>query len=141
MKKINSTKVCPCCQKEKPAVEYHKRHKNKPGLSHFCKSCQYEKYRAGYKKYSRKHGLKKRYNMTVEKYDELFAKQHGVCAICSKPEKVKNNCGVKRLSVDHNHLTGKVRGLLCSKCNHGLGMFDADTDGINILKSAIVYLL
>jgi hypothetical protein len=49
--------------------------------------------------------------MTVEQYDRMFKAQKGVCAICGRPPKTV------RLAVDHNHKTGKVRGLLCFRCN------------------------
>src|SRR6266567_8999063 len=74
--------------------------------------------------------LKRRYGMTTGDYDALLARQGGVCAICKKKSK-------RRLVVDHCHLLNKVRGLLCHKCNLGLGMFDDDTDR---LRAAIAYL-
>lgn len=69
----------------------------------------------------------------------MFEKQNGVCAICKKPETAKKQSGngIKRLSVDHDHTTGAIRGLLCMYCNTALGKFK---DDIEILKSAIVYL-
>ena len=55
--------------------------------------------------------------MTIEEYDTIFFSQKGVCAICENPEK-SVWCGVlKRLAVDHDHKTGKIRGLLCNRCN------------------------
>jgi hypothetical protein len=81
-------------------------------------------------KNSRKQHL---YNITQEQYNELFYKQNGNCAICGK-----NQSELKKvLSVDHNHITGKVRGLLCSKCNFGIGNLN---DDINMLTQAIIYL-
>jgi hypothetical protein len=55
--------------------------------------------------------LVKRYGITVREYGRMLALQDGVCALCHHPPKKK------RLSVDHNHKTGKVRGLLCYRCN------------------------
>ena len=52
--------------------------------------------------------------VTDEQYEALLAAQHGVCAICGNPPKTR------RLHVDHNHRTGKVRGLLCFRCNRAL---------------------
>ena len=80
----------------------------------------------------RKSALKKNYGITIKQYDILFAKQNGVCAICHKPEGVS-----KYLCVDHNHNSGKVRGLLCRKCNLALGHID---DSILILEEMIKYL-
>lgn len=82
--------------------------------------------------YDRKQRLKQKFNMTINEYDELLKKQGNVCAICGK-ELEKG----KRLAVDHNHKTGKIRGLLCVNCNMMLGM---SKDNINTLKNAIKYL-
>lgn len=58
--------------------------------------------------------LKRLYGITVAQYDEMFRRQHGLCDICAHPPKNM------RLSVDHDHTTGRVRGLLCFLCNHKL---------------------
>jgi hypothetical protein len=60
------------------------------------------------------------YKLTVEMYDAIFAFQGGVCYACEQPEPVKG----RRLSVDHDHTTGKIRGLLCSRCNPLLGKIE-----------------
>ncbi len=73
---------------------------------------------------ARKRVLKTRYGMTVEEYDLMVSSQQGLCAICGNPETTKHEKGsVKRLSVDHDHKTGKRRDLLCHNCNCGLGRF------------------
>lgn len=64
--------------------------------------------------------LKKKYGISLEQYDAMLAKQGGVCAICGRPP------GRRRLAVDHCHKTKRVRGLLCYKCNYGLGVFRDD---------------
>lgn len=64
--------------------------------------------------------LRTAYGMTLDEYYELLERQGNVCAICGKPPKSK------RLSVDHNHKTGKVRGLLCTKCNSNLSALESD---------------
>lgn len=76
--------------------------------------------------------LKRIYGLTVEEYNQMFVDQNGVCAICKKSP--VNN---RRLCVDHNHETGKIRGLLCDNCNLMLGNAD---DNINTLTNAIDYL-
>jgi len=73
------------------------------------------------------------YGLTGSEYEELAAYQNWVCAICGKKETSKRG----NLAVDHDHKTGKVRGLLCHKCNSGLGSFG---DSPELLKSAINYL-
>lgn len=70
----------------------------------------------------------------MEQYDEMFEKQGGRCAIC---ETEKPNGYGKRLAVDHCHDTGRVRGLLCGNCNHGLGKFGHDPARMRV---AITYL-
>ena len=67
--------------------------------------------------------LRTRYGMTMQEYKHMLALQGGVCAICRQPE----NEGYKRnLSVDHDHETGQVRGLLCHQCNTGIAKFYDD---------------
>lgn len=75
-----------------------------------------------------------RYGITLEQYIEMVAEQNGVCAICKKPETARNTT---RLSIDHCHATGKVRGLLCQQCNKMLGM---GKDNPETLQAAINYL-
>jgi hypothetical protein len=77
--------------------------------------------------------LKLRYNITPEDYKELFDIQEGKCAICGTHQNdLKQN-----LCVDHNHKTGAIRGLLCGKCNRGIGNLN---DNIITLENAINYL-
>jgi hypothetical protein len=72
----------------------------------------------------------RKYGVTLEEVLALLAKQDGKCAICGKPI-------LARYHVDHDHGTGKVRGLLCFSCNGGLGSF---SDNVDRLRSAIAYL-
>lgn len=65
------------------------------------------------KKQDRKGKLRYRFNISPEEHDLLIKKQSNLCAICNKPEMSKK----KNLGIDHNHKTGKVRGLLCHTCN------------------------
>lgn len=83
--------------------------------------------------YSRKYLLKKRFSteMTPEKFNEMYEKQGGVCAICGSKEKGKH------FSIDHNHDTGEVRGLLCNSCNMAIGHAKENT---LILEKMIRYL-
>ena len=84
------------------------------------------------KKYARKAHLKRRYGISEDLFQFLVDQQGNKCAICGKPEPTR-----PVLSVDHNHRTGKVRGLLCSKCNLGLGYFQ---DNPTTLDKASEYL-
>lgn len=67
--------------------------------------------------------LKKRYGITPEDYDRMLAEQGGRCAVC-RTNKPRNGRGDKVFDVDHDHATGKVRGLLCRKCNVTTGVLE-----------------
>jgi len=75
----------------------------------------------------------KLYGITLDDYNKMFAEQEGKCSICGT-----HVCSTGRaLAVDHDHETGKVRGLLCANCNTALGKFN---DDVELLKKAIDYL-
>jgi hypothetical protein len=67
----------------------------------------------------------------------MVAAQHDVCAICHEPETVEKYGRVQPLSVDHDHVTGQVRRLLCNSCNRGIGYF---RDNPVLLRAAAEYL-
>lgn len=79
----------------------------------------------------------KSYGLNHDSYDELLRNQKGLCAICNRKETAKRNGVYKNLSVDHNHTTGKVRGLLCQRCNVSIGLFE---DRPDFMLNAIKYL-
>jgi hypothetical protein len=81
--------------------------------------------------------LKRRYGTTIEWYNQKLVEQGGVCAMCKKPETLVIKGVLQRLAVDHCHEHGHVRGLLCSKCNRGIGLLNHDT---GILRAGIEYL-
>lgn len=83
------------------------------------------------------HQIKKYYGIILAEYERMMAEQDGVCAICKKKPEAMLGGAHKMLCVDHCHVTGAVRGLLCSSCNKLLG--DA-SDQIVILEAAISYL-
>lgn len=89
-------------------------------------------------KYSnyRKYDLKHNYGMTQEAYDTLNSAQCGKCLICFKSAQERRKSDTN-LVVDHDHVTGKIRGLLCGRCNSAIGMF---RDKIELLEKAIIYL-
>lgn len=78
--------------------------------------------------------LQRTFGITIDEYEERLKKQNGVCAICKQPEIRRRN---KLLSVDHDHDTGFVRGLLCGACNTGIGQLH---DSPKLLREAIAYL-
>lgn len=80
--------------------------------------------------------LQRRYGITLNEFNEKLKQQNNGCAICGSVNG-KANKRNDRLTVDHNHATGELRGILCHKCNFGLGHFD---DDIELLLKAIEYL-
>lgn len=87
----------------------------------------------------RKHNIKKKFGLSLEEYDALLEKANGVCQICKRPETKKHQATgeVQPLSIDHDSVTGAIRGLLCSACNFGIGHLKHDP---SLLRSAIEYL-
>lgn len=92
-----------------------------------------EKFREANRRWYKKHPERRhqdtlrKYNLTPIEYGLLLASQGGVCAICGEPEKAKGQGTekIKRLAVDHSHDSGTVRGLLCTRCNVGLGLIES----------------
>jgi len=93
----------------------------------------HKKYRNNNKEKIVEYKLKKNYGITLVEYNSMIDNQEGKCAICG----IHLDELTKKLVVDHDHKTNIVRGLLCDKCNRGLGHFN---DDIQILKNAISYL-
>lgn len=92
------------------------------------------------KKYTTKYSFEnqlKKYGLTTKYYYRMLKQQGGVCAICGNNETIKQNGKVINLAVDHCHKTGKVRGLLCGRCNLTLGILKED---ISLLYNYVEYL-
>ena len=144
---INQTKIdghaylCKECTKEY-GREYRKDENNKIKIKENRKlkkehmtitSKEYrEEHKDNYLKYYENAKLK-RHGITREQYNEMYTKQEGKCAICGKHQ----NDSVRILAIDHDHITGKFRGLLCGKCNLLLGHAN---DNVQVLADAINYL-
>lgn len=89
-----------------------------------------------YKGLERRSHLWLTYQITQENYDDMLCEQGGCCAICERePETATPSKPV--LYVDHDHKTEKIRGLLCQKCNSGIGFLN---DDVNTLQHAIQYI-
>lgn len=88
----------------------------------YCIECEATIYKELDRALNRKYNVTK-YGLTEEQYQEMFKAQNGLCKICNNPEIItdKRVNGPKRLSIDHCHTTGKIRGLLCRNCNIGIG--------------------
>ncbi|GAF89887.1 unnamed protein product [marine sediment metagenome] len=144
-------KACPKCNiiYHLTAEFFYPDKKGKNGLSSECKGCRRiaaKKYREKTKKgskerhkkwykenrdhileQSRDRNLRVNFGMTLDDYDQMFEKQDGVCAICNCPETMTYKGVATHLSVDHNHITGEIRGLLCRDCNLELGHYETWT--------------
>lgn len=92
-----------------------------------------------FRRHSRMSDLKLKFGITPEQYNELLESQNYCCAICNEKENVihARTKEVIKLAVDHCHKTKKIRGLLCNRCNFGIGYFK---DSIELLRNAIKYL-
>jgi hypothetical protein len=75
--------------------------------------------------------LKRKFGITLDEYDDIFNEQGGVCLICHQPE------FNRRLAVDHEHQTGKIRGLLCTRCNHIIGYLEKKPE---LIKKFLDYI-
>jgi hypothetical protein len=108
---------------------------------HLCKPCLTEKTTAWadehpdeWERHRRRSWLKRKYGITPEQYDALLVAQGGVCGVCVTPPADARGY---RMHVDHDHHTGRVRGILCGPCNVGIGQLRDDP---TILESAATYL-
>lgn len=146
-------KTCTKCQQEKPKTAFYKRKGSKEGCGYTskCKEClsiyikewrkphveRLKKEKLEWRQVpenqrrKRSNELSHKYGITLEQYEEMAEAQGHVCKICKSPPKKKS------LHVDHNHATGKVRGLLCSMCNS----IYVNNHTIDTAKAVYEYLL
>lgn len=122
-------KKCVKCDEVKPHAEFHKCSSSRDGMNSWCKSCNNDycaKRRQGsdFKEKQRAYQLKRSYGITVDEYDEMLREQGGRCRICRTDRPRGYGTEKGNLYVDHCHNTGKVRGLLCSRCNLSLGWLE-----------------
>ena len=136
-------KMCNRCKTYKLMPEFAINKKSIGGRKSICKVCSNDAQKALYKRRReedpeahtlklRKQTLKKGYGLTLDDFDRMLQEHNHVCAVCGKPESFREN-----LTIDHCHTTGKIRGLLCTNCNSGIGKL-GDTS-VAVLK-AVVYL-
>lgn len=143
--------MCATCKIEKHWDDFTPSPGRRPfGLMSQCKQCHSKRgCDASHKKRrefpelarveDRRRNLKTKFGLTIEDYDLMHETQNGTCAICGDQEKAVHSSTqkVQRLAVDHDAKTGRVRALLCSNCNRGIGMF---LENKSHLANAIVYL-
>ena len=133
---MKMSKACTKCKVEKPLDSFGSHRRTKDGLQYYCKECRGVLRKKDYCPDKEANSqLKRNYGITLEDYDRLLEDQEGCCNICGTDEPGGGN---GRFNVDHNHATSKVRGLLCSSCNTGLGKFK---DSPTVLLKAAAYLL
>lgn len=101
-----SNKRCCRCDETLSVESFNRNATSSSGYNSWCKGCT--------KSYQRDMQYQRNFGINTEIYEEMLAEQSGVCAICKRPP--KNN----RLSVDHDHDTGAIRGLLCPPCNRSI---------------------
>lgn len=148
-----SSRICSSCKLEKPCSEFWKNKKNVHGLQSGCKDCHrasfklwksnnLERYKGLVTKlnsdrrergYYREWHLRSKFGITVDQYKEILNSQGGGCAICRSTFPARR----QSFHIDHDHLTGEIRGLLCHNCNRGIGYLQ---DSIEILQKSIQYL-
>lgn len=124
-----STFICAGCSQEAVARRTGK-------FPTLCDLCMREKHAKQMLADRRRKGLWESYKMTLDEYQAMYDEQNGLCLICNQQTKGRGE-QKNTLAVDHNHTTGKIRGLLCSHCNTGLGLF---RDNKKLLQQAINYL-
>lgn len=129
-------KHCSKCKIKKPLTEFYKDNSHKTGYTQHCKQCSGDysrKRRLANKDHFKNTKLLYDFGITLNQYRDFLKAQKYTCAICPEPigEARRNTV------VDHDHETGKVRGILCRHCNLGLGHF---RDSRGYLKRAIEYL-
>jgi len=97
-----------------------------------------KKYRENNPDKCRAYELKRDFGITISQYEEMLSAQDGCCAVCERPERVMRGDKVKRLAVDHDHTTGKIRGLLCSHCNQAIGKFEDNPVFMNRASNYVI---
>lgn len=127
-------KTCKDCGEHKPIGQFHRTGYTPDGQPKYrgnCNHCRNHLRRDRLQ--TRASQLRKRFGIGLEEYEAMLHKQGGSCAICGGPPVY----GKGYLSVDHDHRTGKIRGLLCDSCNTGLGKFKDDD---RLVAHALIYL-
>jgi hypothetical protein len=129
-------RTCMTCDVEKHIIEFYMRDK-KTGRRHSaCKECDKARVKARHQANpdrTRNNDLKRNYGITLQEHQEMYEVQNGLCVICKKPGDGK----WKKLCVDHDHKTGRVRQLLCRRCNMILGQAYDDK---SLFSEFILYL-
>ena len=128
-----ATRKCNKCNEVLPVTEFHIKADKNTNHYRFNSPCKFCANHNRNKNYYKAHRRKIKYNLSQEEYDLKLKEQNYSCAICD----IHKDDYSKEFSVDHCHKTGKVRSLLCTQCNSGIGFF---RENITIMKKAIQYV-
>jgi hypothetical protein len=123
---------CPACKEWKAPEVFPRNRSTKSGRATYCRPCHNRIMRENRLKHhgsTRNFHLKRRYAVDTVQVEWMILQQGGACAICGEPDPKH---------VDHDHRSGKVRGILCFDCNKGLGKAQ---EGRDVLRRAMDYLL
>lgn len=126
-------KTCTNCKVEQPLREFYTSTYTKSGYQFWCRTCFTKKsiaYQKADPQRTRRFWLKHRYGITPEEEYRLLVSQDFLCGIC------KCELEFARPHIDHNKATGQIRGILCSRCNQGFGLF---AENVEYLAAAIEY--
>ena len=130
-----SARRCGHCGKWKPATpEHFEANRRKPnGIGSRCRGCLKEYNHTPTRRARRhRHHLRDEYQLTPLEYSDMERAQGHTCALCGEP------CSTgRRLAVDHDHETGRVRGLLCNQCNRVLGLAGDDPDRLRRMAAYV----
>lgn len=148
--------VCTKCKQPKTTNSFRPRKGSYTGCQYWCRDCERAAARDRYipktrektenpqraiakaegdsKERRRERILKHRYGISIKEYDIMYQNQNGKCAICNEAKPYGGTIG---LYIDHCHNSSKVRGLLCSNCNAGIGKFK---ESESLLMAAIEYI-
>ena len=133
-------KTCYKCKKEKSLEDFPKDNTRADGRSRECKACKARtarEYRIREQEQINARKQLKERGVTEEQYQAMVTLQGNVCAICGTSDTRAGDRRCARWTIDHDHDTGLVRGLLCPSCNRGIGQLGDDVDR---LRAAIAYL-
>lgn len=119
------TYLCRICKRRLSADDFHVNSFYSNGIDSKCSECE------------RNRHLMKMFGITRQQYDELLASQDGCCAICHTDNPSGIDPRRKMFCVDHDHETGKIRGLLCINCNRALGLLG---DNEEVVARALRYM-
>lgn len=138
---VQETRICTICNQTKHVYAFGSGKRSRGGRRNQCKSClnaqhhtrvdsaqnyaYIKQYRARHPMKRRGYNLKRDYGITLEQYNTMLAAQNGACKICENTSPGTRSQSVN-FSVDHCHKTKRIRGLLCTSCNRGIGHFKDD---------------